>query len=527
MIQTPRPIRFGNRSPGLFRAALFLSLLLVAPADAADWPQLQCDAAKSGFQPSERITTLNRHRSTTPTGGYGTEVWGFTNRWLAGQPVVGHGLVVIGSMTGRVFALAETTGEPVWSTDTGGAILNAAAIHAGRVIVATQSGLLHGIDPSTGTILWTYTRARKGYAAAPTAADGVVYIGSKDGRFHAVDAATGATQWIFEVGGHADTGVVRAAILCSAAVLNDRVFFGAENMQAYALDRTTGARLWRRAITGQSFVFGAEVGSSDERAGVSVSAGWAVASHQNGGVVIFRTQPVYNFHAILDRGETILEQATGTNWLGNPLGDPAAWRIEQRGISLALASNRFEQTFWALDPATGTDKYPQPLPILFTSGSGNTPAPPVVDDTSNRAWSVTRSVYARLDSGSIVRPYGELANLHLQFDPVIYMNPAQGHLAISHIACPGWPECQDVYGDLHKVSDEIEFLTGCQNAILSSTWVSDGGWDTERERSFNVRYYSPADLGEAPLYGAAAGAVIANGRIILRDTEGVKAYAAQ
>lgn len=509
----------------MWRRALHCLLLVLAlRAEAADWPQLQCDAAKSGFQPLERIATSNRHVSTTSTGGYGPETWGFTNLWLAGQPVVGNGLLIIGSLTGRVFALSETNGQLVWSTDVGGAVLNSAAIHSGRVVVATQSGLLHGLDPLTGSIQWTYTGARKGYAAAPTVADGVIYIGSKDGRFHAVDVASGTGLWTFQVGGPSDTGVVRAAILCSAAVLSNRVFFGAENMHAYGLDRATGTRLWRRAVTGQSFVFGAEVGSNDERAGVSVSAGWVVASRQNGGVVIFRTQPVYDAHEMLSNGENILENATGTNWMGNPLGNTNAWRIEQRGVSLHLQSNAYRRTFWALDPATGADRYAAPVPVLWTSGSGNTAAPPVVDDVSNRAWAVMRSVYARIDLDSIVRPYGELAILHLNYDPAIFTNPAQGQLAFTHFDCPGWPFCIDDYGDIHKVSDENELLTGCQNAIISSTWVSDGGWDVERQRTFNVRYYSPSDLGEAPLYGAAAGAVIANGRIFLRDTEGVKAY---
>jgi outer membrane protein assembly factor BamB len=142
-----------------------------------------------------------------------------------------------GSLTNRVFALNETNGQIRWSSDVGGAVLNSCAITAGRVIVATQAGQLFALSVSNGAVEWTYTGARKGYAAAPTIADGVVYIGSKDGRFHAVSVSNGQALWVFEVGGASDTGAHRAAILCSAAVLSNRVFFGAENMYAYALDR--------------------------------------------------------------------------------------------------------------------------------------------------------------------------------------------------------------------------------------------------------------------------------------------------
>ncbi|MCS6772228.1 MAG: PQQ-binding-like beta-propeller repeat protein [Kiritimatiellae bacterium] len=506
--------------------AAALAIGLAAVATGADWPQLQRDAAKSGYQPAMRIATTNRHANSTPYGGYGTGIWAFTNRFLSGQPVVAGDLVVVGSLTNRVFALDLTNGSIRWSADVGSAVLNSCAIHSGRVIVATQSGLLIALNPANGQTLWTYHGARKGYAAAPTVADGVVYIGSKDGRFHAVDALTGATQWIFQVGGPADTGAVRAAILCSAAVLSNRVFFGAENMYAYALDRGTGQRLWRRKLTGQSFVFGAEVGSDDERGGVSVSAGWPVASRQNGGVVIFRTQPVYPFHRNLEIGEWIIETATGTNGMGNPLGNTNAWRIEQRAISAWLSSNAQIRSFWELDPATGADKYSVPMPILYTSGSGGTPAPPVVDDVNNRAWVVLRSAYSRIDSFGMVRQYGEFAKLHLNFDPAIYTNPAQGRLAFTYFACHGWPECITAWGDIHKVSDEGEVLTACENALVSSTWVNEGGWDLDAERSFNIRYYSSNDLGEAPLYGSSCGAVFANGWIILRDTVGVKGYEA-
>ncbi|MCS6772393.1 MAG: hypothetical protein NZ740_10300, partial [Kiritimatiellae bacterium] len=88
-------------------------------------------------------------------------------------------------------------------------------------------------------------------------------------------------------------------------------------------------------------------------------------------------------------------------------------------------------------------------------------------------------------------------------------------------------DCLDVGGDIHKVSDEGELVTGCHNAIVTSTWVNDGGWDTLRERTFNLRYYSSDDIGGAPVYGSSAGAVFAQGYVILRNTEGVVVHPAQ
>lgn len=505
-------------------AASAFVVILAFNASAADWPQLQCDAAKSGFQPAESIAT-DRHANTTPTGGYGTETWGWTNQWLAGQPVVGGGKVVIGSLQGFVYAREEATGAEAWSVEVDGPVLNSCAIMGNRVIVATQAGTVQALALTNGAPLWTYAGARKGYAAAPTFAGDRIYIGSKDGTFHALDAATGDAVWTFAVGGSNDAGVVRTPILCSAAVLAGRVFFGAENMHAYALDAATGARLWRRALSGQSFSHGDTVGSDNEKGGCNFSAGWAVASAQNGGVAIFRTQPAYPSPWLLQTDGAFLEDATGTDWTANPLGTTNDWIVEQRAVSHRLQSNSFRRTLWALDPQTGNDKYPLPLPVVFTSGSGHAGIPPVVDDAGNHAWSILRSVYARIDGGAMVIAYGDLAKLNLFFDPAIYTNPAQGALGFRPFACTNGGDCMAVYGDVHKVSDEGEVLTGCANAILSSTWVSVGGYDLSTERTFNVRYYSSDDLGGAPLYGGAAGAVIANGRVILRDTQGIKCHA--
>jgi hypothetical protein len=495
---------------------------LAATVPAADWPQLQCDAAKSGFQAAERIVT-SKHSNTTPTGGYGLENWAWTNSALGGQPVVAGGIVAIGSVTNRVFALDETSGVLRWSADVGGPVLNSCAIADGKVIVATQAGKVWALAVSNGVTVWTYSGATKGFAAAPTVADGRVFIGSKDGRFHALDLATGQAAWVFQVGGTNDAGVARTPILCSAAVLSNRVYFGAENLHSYALEAQTGAVVWRRQLRGQSFRMAEGVASAGESGGVSFGAGWAVASRQSGGTVIFRTQPIYSFHAGLNADESYIESVTGTNWTGNPLGDTAAWIIEQRAISQRLRENPHRRSLWELDAARGADRFAEPLPVLYTTGTGNTPAPPVVDDAGGQAWAILRSVYARFD-GVGVRAYGELAKLNLAFDPVIYTNAALGALGFTYFPCGGTSNCKMAYEDFHKIADEGEILTGCQNAILSSTWASDGGVDTETGLTFNIRVYGSDDSGNSLLNGAGVGVVVANGRVVLRDSKGIKSY---
>ena len=64
-------------------------------------------------------------------------------------------------------------------------------------------------------------------------ANGVVYIGSDDGNVYALNASTGAKLWSYT------TGTMRS----SPAVANGVVYSAADG-NVYALNASTGAKLW-------------------------------------------------------------------------------------------------------------------------------------------------------------------------------------------------------------------------------------------------------------------------------------------
>jgi outer membrane protein assembly factor BamB len=69
--------------------------------------------------------------------------------------------------------------------------------------------------------------------------DGKVFVGTEMGNLYALDALTGAEAWVFPVG---------APILNSVAASAGRVFFGALDGAAYALDSDDGRLLWRTEL---------------------------------------------------------------------------------------------------------------------------------------------------------------------------------------------------------------------------------------------------------------------------------------
>jgi outer membrane protein assembly factor BamB len=97
-------------------------------------------------------------------------------------------------------------------------------------------------------------------------ANGVVYVGSFDSKVYALNASTGAKLWSFTTGN---------AVYSSPAVANGVVYVGSEDNKVYALNASTGAKLW-------SFVTGSRVASSP-----AVANGVVYVGSENGNVYAF------------------------------------------------------------------------------------------------------------------------------------------------------------------------------------------------------------------------------------------------
>ena len=85
--------------------------------------------------------------------------------------------------------------------------------------------------------------------SSPAVVNGVVYIGSRDDNLYALNASTGVKLWSFTTGGE---------VIASPAVANGVVYIGSYNQNTndgtmYALDARTGALLWTFDTGGNLF----------------------------------------------------------------------------------------------------------------------------------------------------------------------------------------------------------------------------------------------------------------------------------
>lgn len=105
-----------------------------------------------------------------------------------------------------------------------------------RVYIGDLDGRLLALELRTGELVWeTQLESKLGFVTAPAIRDGRIYIGDIDGIFHCFDR-TGKEQWKFTTDAEIDS---------SANFYRDRVLFGSQDTNLYALDAESGELQWR------------------------------------------------------------------------------------------------------------------------------------------------------------------------------------------------------------------------------------------------------------------------------------------
>ena len=166
--------------------------------------------------------------------------------YMSPSPAVSaNGLVYIGSVDGKVYALDSKTGMQVWRFKTGDAIESSPNIGPdGTVYIASRDSKLYALDGAMGKPRWTFRDPNSWFMQSFPAVDdsGTVYIGTNTGGIYSVDGATGRTKWRFSVRGMDGFLVVG---------LDGTVYAGAGDGRVYAIDGGTGRRKWSSSLGGK------------------------------------------------------------------------------------------------------------------------------------------------------------------------------------------------------------------------------------------------------------------------------------
>lgn len=174
-------------------------------------------------------------------------------------PVVGDGIVFVGTAAGAMHAVRASDGAGVWTWPGANRIDGRAVLDRKSVFVIDGKVNLVALDRATGALRWlrplhderiagrpapenpTFNRR----CATPLLLDGVLYAGSSDGGLYAIDATSGEKLWRHDAHAPVFSGV--------AAHGADALMFGTMDGSVVFLDRRT-QRETRRFRTGGGVV---------------------------------------------------------------------------------------------------------------------------------------------------------------------------------------------------------------------------------------------------------------------------------
>jgi len=281
------------------------------------------------------------------------------------QAVVSEGKVFVGTMAGTLHAIDDVTGGDIWVFHTSGAILHTCAVAGGKVFFGNAEGKVYAVNIADGTCAWS---AQTGAAIwnSPLVQDGVVVIGSRDGKLYAIEADTGRVKWTAQTAG---------PLLSSPALDAKRasVYICSEDMHVYAFGFDSGRRLWQSPkLPGVSFRGYHPVVAPDGSAMVTVTPALSLDSFEP----ILHDMVREIFGDFAGWRHTKEENARLREENFRLMEEPGTYEAQLAYIRKRLSEQSAFQTFFVLDPDTGSQKFV--TPIVYSESMNGTGAPPIV-----------------------------------------------------------------------------------------------------------------------------------------------------
>ena len=218
-------------------ALLFASFTGASSAVTAPWGQLGHDAQRTG-------------RSQYDGSVVGNLKWRSPTSSVRGSAALVDGLVVVGSLDGRVRCLNGTTGAVLWTADGGpgadgaaGIVLATPAIDAnGTAFMGTDGGTLLALIVTTGRARWNVSVGGPVWSSVALGPGHALYVGAGSDVL-CVDADTGSVRWRFTPPGGAAAGPSTSSPTLTPD--GGALLVGAADSGVWCLNATTGALLHR------------------------------------------------------------------------------------------------------------------------------------------------------------------------------------------------------------------------------------------------------------------------------------------
>ncbi len=160
------------------------------------------------------------------------------------SPAVADGEVYTATYDGVLWSVDAKTGEVRWKASTGDDTDASPVIYDEFVYAAAEekAPYIQCYARDTGKKVWTYDGKARGYFSTPAIVNDRVYAGAEDRNLHCVDARSGKQIWTFQTG---------ANVWSSPCVVDGKVIFGGRDFYLYCLDAETGQEIWKVKLDGR------------------------------------------------------------------------------------------------------------------------------------------------------------------------------------------------------------------------------------------------------------------------------------
>jgi len=246
----------------------------------------------------------------------------------------------------------------------------AAPAVSGDTVYFASGDRMYALDVETGALKWRFpqdqplgTRIR----TTPAIMDNMLYFGADDGKLYALNTSTGKGTWLFDT---------RTSVGSTPTVADGIVYFGSADGHIFAIDTRTGAEVpsWKGGFTAQDEISGAPVVANGIVYAISLdqvlhAIGAATGKERFnvrlGGTVLRQRPVVYDSYVYACAGAKIscfMARNLAPRWnliLPNDIAVTPA--VSNDGLFVITADN----TIYSFDPRTGRVLWKNPPKLQY------------------------------------------------------------------------------------------------------------------------------------------------------------------
>jgi len=208
---------------------------------------------------------------------------------LTGGPAAYAGLVVIGGRNGEVFAFNAVDGSLLWKTMVSSSVISAPLVTFDTVVVRSNDGKIFGLDNANGEKRWQFDRGLPTLSvrgnSAPVLGPGIILVGYEDGTVIALRQQDGQRVWeqlIAKADGR--TEIDRMADIDGEIQVGDREIFATSfHNSTMAISISNGQPIWQRDIGSY-----AGIAMQGDRVSLSDNGGNVWALDRNSGADLWK-----------------------------------------------------------------------------------------------------------------------------------------------------------------------------------------------------------------------------------------------